>query len=196
MARRVLVASAVAAAVVVPSAASARPLPPCLSFADARGDSGPGGATALGDATLDVTRVRVSSERGSWVARVTVAGYAERPQLAAGNRYEVLFTLGQDRVRVYWKDSPTRDDEARVYLQQGIYVNDVPRHDQVVGRVDGNVVTIAVTHTMLGSALGYRADGQRATALRVESYGSYVAQKAAWDTAESPGAFVVGQACR
>lgn len=190
--------AAAAVAVVAASPAVARPLPACLAYADAKGDSGPGGATALGDPSLDVTRVRVSSENGSWVARLTVAGFAERPELAAGNRYEVLFTVGGSRVRVYWKTSPTRDEESTLYLQQGLYVNDEPRHDQVSGRVDGDVVTIAVKHTMLSSALGFRADGQRATAVSAEAYGSYVAQKAAWDAAPAPGSagFVVGRACR
>ncbi len=141
--------------------------------------------------------MRISSERGSWVARLTLAGFAARPELAPGNRYEVLFTVGDARVRVYWKTSPTRAEEGAVYLQQGLYVNDVPRHDDVTGRVDGNVVTIAVAHTMLSSAVGFRADGMRATAVSAESYASYVAHKVAWDSAPGPSSgFVVARACR
>jgi hypothetical protein len=172
-----------------------KPLPLCLTVADAKGDSGLEG-TPTGDPALDLTSVRFSTADNSLVTTFTVDKWADRPTASAGNRFQATFTVAGKVVDIYYKNSPTREQEANAFYQQGIRVNGTFVTDAVTAKVSGNAIAVSVKLNVLKSAVGATVQGAKATAISGTAMGSYVATNEAWDKAETPGSFVVGGACR
>lgn len=186
-------------AVPVPAAVAkkAKPLPACVQYTDAAGDSGARGVTALNDPALDITKVRFSNVDKSLVADISLSKYALRPNAGVGARYQLTFTVDGKVVDVYWKNGPLREHEANAFYQQGVRVNGTFVHDGVKGSVRENVVTLAVKLTMLKSAVGSTVEGVKATDVRAIAMSSYVGTNESWDTAPAPASgFTIGQVCR
>ena len=184
-------ATTLVAATSVAPALAAKPAV-CPAFTDAKGDSGP-----APDAATDITAVTYRTVGKELVATLTVDKLADRPMLAVGNRFQFDFKLAGHDVTLYYKTSPTRDQEANAFYQQGLRVDDVFINDAVNPSIKGNAVSIGVTFGELKSAIG-KVLGQPITGLTASTLNSYVATNEASDTAEAPGtmSLVAGAACR
>lgn len=188
---------AVAAVVTLLAATSAAPAlagkaPACPTFTDAKGDGGPSA-----DPALDITTVTYRNVGKELVATLTVDKLADRPMLAVGNRFQFDFKLAGHDVTLYYKSSPTREQEANAFYQQGLRVDDVFINDAVNPSIKGNAVSIGVTFSELKSAIGKAVLGQSVTGLSAATQMSYVGINEPGDSAEAPGnmSLVAGAAC-
>lgn len=202
--QRTLLLVAAGALVVAPATAHAakakpkpkpKPLPLCLSVVDEKGDSGLA-STPSNDPSLDLTNVRFSTANNALVTTFTVDKWSDRPLAAAGNRFQTTFTVAGKVVDVYYKTSPTRNEEANAFYQQGVRVDGTFVTDAVTATISGNTIAVAVKLTTLKSAVGATVQGAKATAVEAVAMGSYVATNQPWDEVTTPASFVVGGACR
>lgn len=208
MTKRVLVALAVATLVAVPVTGAGAtsphgkakgkpkppPLPKCLTYADPAGDSGLAPGTT--DPALEITSVRMSTAADrSLLTAITVAKYADRPLLGAGNRFQVSFTAAEHLIDVYYKLGPARDAERNAFYQSGVRVDGTFVTDAVTAAVKGNTVTLAVKLATLRGAAGKAVEGAKATGITAYAMSSYVATNETWDKAVAPGSFTIGGAC-
>lgn len=169
--------------------------PRCLTFADARGDSGR--AAPLGDDALDVTNVRFLTTGQTLVAQVTVASFASRPALATGGRYEAAFTVGGHDVGLYWTSGPVESQLGKAFSQQGVRVDGEFVAASVTGRVEGDTVSLAVSLGTLRSVLHSKVERLRATDVSVTASATYANRAVEWDAAPGPATgFALGAACR
>jgi hypothetical protein len=175
----------------VAPALAAKPAP-CPTFTDAKGDSGP-----APDAATDITSVTYRTVGKELVATLTVDKLADRPMLAVGNRFQFDFKLAGHAVTLYYKTSPTRDQEANAFYQQGLRVDDAFVNDAVTPSIKGNEVSIGVTFSELKSAVG-PVLGKPITGLTATTMNSYVATNEPSDDAAAPDtlSLVAGAACR
>jgi hypothetical protein len=166
--------------------------PACPAFTDVKGDGGPSA-----DPALDITAVTYKTVGNELVATLTVDKLADRPQLAVGNRFQFDFKLAGHDVTLYYKTSPTRDQEANAFYQQGLRVDDTFINDAVNPSIKGNNVSIGVSFGELKGAMG-KVLGRPITAMTASTMLSYVATNEAADTAEAPApmSLVAGAACR
>lgn len=164
----------------------------CPSFTDAKGDSGP-----APDAATDITAVTYKTVGKELVATLTVDKLADRPMLAVGNRYQFDFKLAGHDVTLYYKTSPTREEEANAFYQQGLRVDGVFVNDAVNPSIKGNDVSIGVTFGELKGAVG-TVLGKPITGMAASTLNSYVATNEPSDDAAAPGtmSLAAGAACR
>jgi hypothetical protein len=186
---------AVAAALVAGLSAApalAAKTPACPAFSDAKGDGGPSS-----DPALDITAVTYKTVGKELVATLAVDKLADRPQLAVGNRFQFDFKLAGHDVTLYYKTSPTRDQEANAFYQQGLRVDGTFINDAVNPSIKGNNVSIGVTFSELKSAIG-KVLGQPITSMTASTLLSYVATNQSADTAAAPAtlSLVAGAACK
>ena len=191
--KRHLALSVVGALAVAVTAAPAvaKPAAPCATFTDPKGDSGP-----PADAALDITSVTYKTVGKELVGTITADQVSSHPTFAPGNRFQLDFQLAGHAVTLYYKFSPTRDQEANAFYQQGLRVDGTFVTDTVTGTVKGNTVAIAIPYAELKGALG-KVMGKPLTGLTAQALASYVATNQSWDTATAPSGmtYVAGSAC-
>jgi hypothetical protein len=172
------------------SAAVAKPkLPKCLTFADPKGDSGPGAPAATGDPSMDFTTVTLAVVKDTLVAKMTVATLGDNPTMAWGDRFQLNFNYDGKAVEIYYKRSRTRDTEAMVFYQQGIRVGGTFVTDSGISGIYDkatNTMTLATKFTTLKSAAGKGILGGRIEDVNTVVYSSNVAENILWDKADAP----------
>ena len=165
----------------------------CVGFSDPAGDESP----AI-DSSLDITKVGWRTTGKSLVGTVTVAKAADHPVLSFENRFDLLFTVNNTDVVMFWKNSPVRAQEASAFYQQGVRVDNVVASGLVDGGWSGNTLTMSIKYKDLQEALGHPVIGKRFTKLGALARAAYLYNDAnvTYDTASSSASFVGGAACQ
>lgn len=171
-------------------AASKPKVPACATWTDPAGDGSVDESGVGSDSALDITKVTLRSTGKKLTGEISVPGFAQRPMVGTGNRYQVQLTIAGHPTYFYYNDSSTRAQQENAFYQSGVYVDGarVKGSETLVSEVAGaGKVSLSISLADLASAVGTKiTPTTKVVGGEANSFATMPGLKLAHDTATAP----------